>query len=256
MPLLGLAGRHIEYRIVLGDALKVPTLVFLHEGLGCTAMWRDFPDKIARKTGARALVYSRFGYGQSSGLDAPRTPRFMHEEALEVLPQILDRLQITMPILIGHSDGASIALIHAASAERPVSGIVLIAPHVMVEPITVQRIAEVCETYEIGGLRERLVRYHANVDDAFIGWSRIWLDPRFRSWSLGSESSRLDVPCLLIQGDKDEYGTLAQIDAIAEVARRAPQRVVLAGAGHALRPETEAQVIAAIADFALNRNER
>lgn len=254
MPFLDLAGRHIEYRIVLGDALKVPTLVFLHEGLGCMAMWRDFPDKVARKTGARALVYSRFGYGQSSGLDAPRTPRFMHEEALDVLPQILDRLQISRPILIGHSDGASIALIHATMAERPVAGLVLIAPHVMVEPITVQRIAEICETYEKGGLRERLARYHANVDDAFIGWSRIWLDPRFRSWSLGTEASRLDVPCLLIQGDKDEYGTLAQIDAIGEVARVRPERLVLAGAGHALRPDTESAMIAAIASFSANRN--
>ena len=183
MPFATVNGRQIEYRMIPGD-LAQPTLVFLHEGLGSVALWRDFPDKVAAGLGARALVYSRFGYGQSDGLLAKNTPRFMHDEALDVLPALLDRLGIERPLLIGHSDGASIALIHAAASGRPVHGLVLMAPHVFVEPICLASIARIRDTYLNTDLKQRLAKYHAHVDDAFLGWADTWLLPEFQSWSI------------------------------------------------------------------------
>jgi pimeloyl-ACP methyl ester carboxylesterase len=245
-----IGGRAIEYRMIPGPVSSRPPLVFLHEGLGCAALWRDFPDKVAREVGAPALVYSRFGYGKSAGLEAPRTPRFMHEEALDVLPVLLDRLEIARPLLVGHSDGASIALIHAASSDRGVAGLVLMAPHVMVEPICVDSIASITATYREGPLRDRLARYHARVDDAFHGWSDIWLDPAFRDWSLDAEAAALSIPALLVQGRDDEYGTLAQIDRIEMLARGPIERLVLDKCGHSPHRDQEAAVVAAIAAFA------
>jgi pimeloyl-ACP methyl ester carboxylesterase len=245
-----IGGRAIEYRMIPGAVSDRSPLVFLHEGLGCAALWRDFPDKVARDLGASALVYSRFGYGQSAGIEGLRTPRFMHEEALDVLPALLDRLGIARPLLIGHSDGASIALIHAASAGRDVAGLVLMAPHIMVEPICVDSIARISETYAEGPLRDRLARYHARVDDAFRGWADIWLDPAFRDWSLDAEARSLSIPTLLIQGTDDEYGTLAQIDRIAKLAQGPVERIVLDACGHSPHRDQEPAVLAAIASFA------
>jgi pimeloyl-ACP methyl ester carboxylesterase len=249
MPRTTIDGVRLETRIIPGAADK-PWLVLLHEGLGSVSLWRDFPDKLARRLDMPALVYSRRGYGQSDGLDGPRTPDFMHREALEVLPRLLAAHGIGRALLVGHSDGASIALIHAASHPETVAGAVLMAPHVMVEPISQQSIARISETYERTDLRARLARHHAHVDDAFHGWSRIWLDPRFRTWSLGAECSRLAVQTLLVQGEDDEYGTLAQLDAIENLAPVKPHRLVLAGCGHSPQREREADVLAAIAEFA------
>jgi pimeloyl-ACP methyl ester carboxylesterase len=246
-------GRAIEYRVIPGAVSDRPPLVFLHEGLGCAALWRDFPDKVARELGAPALVYSRFGYGQSAGLEGPRTPRFMHEEALDVLPVLLDHCGISRPLLIGHSDGASIALIHAASPGRPVAGLVLMAPHIMVEPICVESIARISTIYAKRSLRARLARYHAHVDDAFRGWADIWLDPAFRNWSLETEARALSIPALLIQGREDEYGTLAQIDRIAELAHGPIERLVLEKCGHSPHRDQEAAVLAAIVGFTAQR---
>lgn len=242
-------GVGLETRLIPGDAAK-PWLVFLHEGLGSVSLWRDFPEKVARRVGARALVYSRRGYGQSDGLAGAREPDFMHRESLDVLPQLLDHFGIERPLLIGHSDGASIAIIHAADGGRETLGVVLMAPHVLVEAISQQSIARIAEAYETTDLRSRLMRHHAHVDDAFHGWSRIWLDPRFRTWSLGGEASRLACPALLIQGVDDEYGTLAQIDAIAEVAQGPCERLVLEACGHSPQRDQETAVIDAIAAFA------
>jgi len=250
MLFMDIGGRAIEYRVIPGAVSDRPPLVFLHEGLGCAALWRDFPDKVARELGAPALVYSRFGYGHSAGLESPRTTRFMHEEALDILPVVLDRANITRPLLIGHSDGASIALIHAASAGRPVAGLVLMAPHIMVEPIAIESMNRISATYAKGPLRARLARYHAHVDDAFHGWADIWLDPAFLDWSLEPEARALSIPALLIQGRDDEYGTLAQIDRIAELAQGPAERLVLEKCGHSPHRDQEAAVIAAIADFA------
>ncbi|KAB2915761.1 MAG: alpha/beta hydrolase [Hyphomicrobiaceae bacterium] len=250
MPFADVDGRQIEYRMIPGDALEQPTLVFLHEGLGSVALWRDFPDKVAARLGARALVYSRFGYGQSGGLLAKRTPEFMHTEALEVLPRLLDRLGIERPLIIGHSDGASIAIIYAGSSGHPVHGLVLMAPHVNIEPFNIESIARVRESYATTDLKQRLAKYHARVDDAFLGWADIWLDPAFRTWSIEAYVDRIAAPMLLIQGLDDEYGTLAQLDCIEERARASTTRLVLNNCRHSPHRDQEAAVVDAIAAFA------
>ena len=250
MPFATITDRQIEYRMIPGDLAR-PTLVLLHEGLGSLALWRDFPDKLAGRLGARALIYSRFGYGQSDGLIAPRTSRFMHEEALEVLPALLDEFHIERPLLIGHSDGASIALIHAAAVERPVAGLVLMAPHVFVEPETVASIARIRETYRETDLQARLAKYHARVDDAFLGWADTWLRPEFLAWSIEDLVAGVSRPMLLIQGRDDEYGTLEQLDRIAARAQAPVSRLVLDRCGHSPHRDQEAAVLDAIADFAL-----
>ena len=248
MPQIEINGRHLEYRTIPGDPER-PWLVFLHEGLGSLSLWRDFPDKVARRLTCRALIYSRLGYGLSDGLDEPRRPTFMHDEANDVLPKLCAALDIESPVLIGHSDGASIALIRAATSRAAIPALVLMAPHVFVEPISVSSIARIAETYETTDLRQRLSRHHTNVDDAFLGWSRIWLSPAFRSWSLASETQRLECPTLLIQGTDDEYGTISQIDAIEQVAIGPVQRVILSQCGHSPHREQEAAVLDAISGF-------
>ncbi len=242
-------GRRIEYRLCPGDAAR-PPLVFLHEGLGCVALSREFPDAVARRLGTRALVYSRFGYGGSDGLKAPRTAMFMHEEALTWLPRLLDHLGLERPLLIGHSDGASIALVHAALGERAVAGLVLMAPHIDVEPISLTSIAKARERYRDPrrhSLRDRLAKYHVNVDDAFLGWADAWLSPAFRDWTLAPLCERITAPVLLIQGEDDEYGTVpVQIDGIASRVRGPVERLVLAHCGHSPHRDQEAAVLAAI----------
>ncbi len=250
MPFRSVNGRDIEYRMVLGDATRHPALVFLHEGLGCATLWRDFPDQIARETGTRALLYSRFGYGQSDGLEQPRTVQFMHEEALDVLPALLDGFGIERPLLVGHSDGASIALIHAAQSGRPVAGLVLMAPHVFVEDICIESITRVRATYESKGLKQRLAKYHAHVDDAFLGWADTWLLPEFRAWSIEYLAARLTCPALLIQGEDDEYGTLEHVHRIARRSQGRTELLVLPGCGHAPQRDQEATVRDAIVAFA------
>ena len=242
-------GRAIEYRMVPGDALATPTLVFLHEGLGSAALWRDFPDKVAQRLGARALIYSRFGYGHSDGLIAKREPTFMHDEALQVLPALLDNLGIENPVLVGHSDGASIALIHAAAARRPVRAVAVMAPHVFVEPVTVESIARIRATYGDGPLRERLAKYHARVDDAFLGWADAWLDPRFLSWSIEDLIPAITAPLLMIQGRNDEYGTMQQLDRIAARATAPLTRLELDDCGHSPHRDREPTCIDAITKF-------
>jgi pimeloyl-ACP methyl ester carboxylesterase len=249
MPFTVIDGIRLETRIIPGAAGR-PWLVFLHEGLGSVSLWRDFPEKLARRLDMPALIYSRRGYGQSDGLDGPREPDFMHREALDVLPKLLDALSIERAFLIGHSDGASMALIHAAHQPERLAGAVLMAPHVIVEPISHQSIARTTDAYARTDLRARLARHHAHVDDAFYGWSRIWLDPRFRDWSLVAECARLSIPTLLIQGEDDEYGTLAQLDAIEAAAPIPPQRLVLPKCGHSPHRDREKDVLDAIAAFA------
>jgi pimeloyl-ACP methyl ester carboxylesterase len=242
-------GRRIEYAAIPGDAGSTPTLVFLHEGLGSVALWRDFPRKVARRLSAPALVYSRFGYGASDGLTGKRAPRFMHDEALAVLPSLLDRLAIESPVLVGHSDGASIALIHAAAAGRPVRGVVCLAPHVFVEPVCVESIAKVRRSYFETDLKQRLAKYHDNVDDAFLGWADAWLDPEFRAWSIEDLLDRIDRPLLLIQGRDDEYGTLAQLDRIEARVQGPARRLVLSDCGHSPHRDREAAVLDAVVAF-------
>jgi pimeloyl-ACP methyl ester carboxylesterase len=249
MSFAAIDGRRIEYAAIPGDAGAAPTLVFLHEGLGSIALWRDFPRKVARRLNVPALVYSRFGYGASDGLAGKRTSQFMHEEALGALPALLDQLRIERPVLIGHSDGASIALIHAAAAGRPVRGLACLAPHVFVEPVCVESIARIRQSYVETDLRERLSKYHARVDDAFLGWADIWLDPAFLTWSIEDLTARIDQPLLLIQGRDDEYGTLAQLDRIEARVKGPTRRLVLPDCGHSPHRDQEAAVLDAIVAF-------
>lgn len=223
-----------------------PALVFLHEGLGSVALWRDFPERLAQATGRRALVYSRAGHGASPLPDGPRTPRFMHEEALVALPALLERHGIDAPILVGHSDGGSIALIHAA--QHPVSALVVLAPHVFVEDVTVASIEQARETFAASDLGERMARYHRDPEATFRLWNDIWLAPEFRDWNIEDVLGAISCPVLAIQGAEDQYGTLAQIDAIeAGVAGRFA-RVVLP-ARHAPHLEAPEQTLRAAADF-------
>ncbi|MEZ5851171.1 MAG: alpha/beta hydrolase [Hyphomicrobiaceae bacterium] len=246
MSYLSIDGCRLEVRTIPGDPAK-PWLVLLHEGLGSVSLWRDFPDKLARRTGAPVLLYSRRGYGKSDSLDGPRDIDFMHREAHEVLPELLDQAGIERAVLVGHSDGASIALIHAASNPGRIAGAILMAPHVLVEPISTESIRAIKTVYETTDLRARLSRHHAHVDDAFLGWANIWLDPRFADWSLAEECAHLEVPIVLIQGENDEYGTLAQIDTIAAASRGPVTRVVLPDCGHAPHRDAEDEVAGHVA---------
>jgi pimeloyl-ACP methyl ester carboxylesterase len=211
MPFTTAAGRRIEYEHIEVSGGRRPTLVFLHEGLGSVAMWRDFPGRLAHATNCDALVYSRYGYGRSEPLAAPHTVRYMHDEALVALPDLLDRLRVARPILVGHSDGGSIALIHAGGSGRPVAGLVLMAPHVVVEDISVASIAAARVAYETTDLRAKLARHHADVDSAFRGWNDVWLHPDFRAWTIEEYLPRVTCPVLAIQGADDEYGTMDQL---------------------------------------------
>jgi pimeloyl-ACP methyl ester carboxylesterase len=239
-------GRRLETVEIEGDAAR-RALVLLHEGLGSVGLWRDFPRALAGATGRRVIAFSRYGHGRSARPPAARTPAFFHEEARDVLPALLEQVDAPEPILVGHSDGASIALIHAG--ERPVSGLALLAPHVVVEDITVNAIRETRREFEEGALRERMARHHDDPDAAFFGWCDVWLDPAFRTWSLESEARRVTAPTLLIQGAEDPYGTLDQIDRIESRARGETQRLVVPG-GHSPHLEQPDAVVARITDFA------
>ena len=211
MPFVTVCSHRIEYERVVVTRADRPTLVFLHEGLGSVAMWRDFPSRVAHATNCNALVYSRYGYGSSEPLREPRTVSYMHVEALATLPELLDQLAIDRPILVGHSDGGSIALIHAGGARRPVGGLVLMAPHVLVEDISIASIAAAKVTYETSDLRAKLAPYHADVDSAFWGWNRIWLHPDFRRWNIEDYLPRVSCPVIAMQGEDDEYGNMEQL---------------------------------------------
>ncbi len=186
----------------------------LHEGLGSIALWKDFPAQLAARTGCGVLVYSRYGHGNSDKLMEKRPVRFMHHEGEVVLPELLVKLGVAKPILIGHSDGGSISLIFAGKYPDAVSGLILEAPHVFVEDLSIASIAQAKVTYETTDFPQRLGRYHANVDATFWGWNDIWLDPAFRSWNIEEYLPGITCPVLCIQGEEDEYGTIAQVEAI------------------------------------------
>ena len=247
----------IEHQWLDGPA-EGPLMVFLHEGLGSVSMWRDFPAQLCTVLGCRGLVYSRPGYGQSS----PRPPQerwapdFMHRQAHEVLPALLQALDVRGPIwLMGHSDGGSIALLHAAGRVAPagehppaLAGLIVMAPHILVEDLSLRSIEQARLAYVHGGLRDTLARHHADPDSAFWGWNQIWLDPAFAQWSIEDEVSRITVPVLAIQGLNDEYGTLEQIRGIA---RRAPQTELLElpDCGHSPHRDQPQALITAITQF-------
>lgn len=250
-----LAGKHrLEYAWHGPPPEAAPTLVFLHEGLGSVSAWRDFPARVAAETGWGALVYSRWGYGDSDPVTPPRPLRYMHDEALVTLPEVLDAAGVRDAVLVGHSDGASIALIFAgselAAAARHLRGLVLEAPHVMVEDLSVKSIAAAAEAYRTTDLRERLARHHgSNVDGAFWGWNRAWLDPDFSRWNIEEYLPGIRVPTLVIQGRDDQYGTLAQLDAIERQSGGPVSRLVLPDCGHSPHRDQPDATRAAIASF-------
>ena len=246
------AGGHRLEAAWHGARDRRPTLVLLHEGLGCVSAWRGWPAELARVTGLGVLVYSRFGYGQSDPVEPPRPLTYMHDEGERTLPELLDAAGVERAILVGHSDGASIAIVHAgtAASRGRVAGLALMAPHVFCEDVSVASITAARDAYLHGDLRARLARHHgANVDGAFWGWNRAWLDPGFRAWSIEGYLSRVVVPSLVVQGADDPYGTLAQVDAIARGSGGPVTQLILDGCGHAPWRERAAETTAAIARF-------
>jgi pimeloyl-ACP methyl ester carboxylesterase len=207
-------GRRLETLSFAPSTPGRPTLVMLHEGLGSIKLWKQFPQSIATRTGFGVLVYSRYGHGGSDRLEECRPVEYMHHEAEVVLPILLKELEIERPVLLGHSDGGSIALLYAGKHPESASGLILAAPHVFVEELSVKSIEKSRTLYESTDLRSRLARYHQDADATFWGWNNIWLDPRFRSWNIESCMDSIGCPVLVIQGHNDEYGTIRQIEAI------------------------------------------
>ena len=244
----------IEHQWIARDLRAAPLLVFLHEGLGSVSMWRDFPQRLCDACGCRGLLYSRPGYGQSTPRPADEAwgPDFMHRQAHEVLPALLQALGVDaatrQPWLLGHSDGGSIALLYAAHFAKHLAGAIVLAPHILVEAVSVASIAEARTAYLQTDLRERLAKHHADPDSAFYGWNDIWLHPAFRTWSIEHELSAIQCPVLAVQGLDDEYGTLEQVRGIA---RRLPQTQLLelAQCGHSPHRDQAERVIAAARAF-------
>ena len=249
--MLDLGDQQLEYRWVGPRPNAAPTLVLLHEGLGCVGLWGDFPEQLATATGLGVFLYSRAGYGASSTIALPRPINYMDPEAKTVLPRVLQAIGFQRGLLIGHSDGASIATIYAGSTEdHRISGLVLIAPHFFAEEMGLVAIAQAKVAFESGDLRQRLARWHQNVDAAFRGWNGAWLDPGFRAWDITDALAYIRVPVAIVQGVDDQYGTQRQI-AVAEEQCYCPVEVTLLdGVQHAPQRESPDRVAQVIAEFA------
>ena len=247
---LRIGDSDLEYRMIGPSPADAPTIVMLHEGLGSAALWGDFPQQLQERTGAGVFVYSRAGYGASSPVKLPRPLDYMHREALDVLPQLLDRIGFRRGLLLGHSDGASIAAIYAGGvADHRIEGIVLIAPHFVVEDVSVASIAEIKQAYENTGLKQKLARWHTDVDNAFYGWNGAWLDPDFRAWDISDYLAYIRVPVALIQGEADQYGTIRQIEIAQEECYCPVEATLIKGAGHSPHREAPGQTLNAISEF-------
>jgi pimeloyl-ACP methyl ester carboxylesterase len=248
-------GSRLDTRVHAGDR-DLPALVFLHEGVGCIALWRSFPEEVRVASGdPMTVLYSRAGYGHSDPVALPRPVTYMHDEADRVLPEILDHFDVERCVLIGHSDGASIALLAAGGMARTASriaGLVLLAPHVFVEDVTIHAIEAARNMYRTTDLRRRLARYHDHVDTAFWGWNDVWLSPGFRGWDITDRLEGITCPVALVQGRTDEYGTTAQLDAIAAGVRGPVDLTVIDGVGHAPHLEAREQTVAATVEI-INR---
>lgn len=248
---LGINTSELEYRMIGPAPEAAPTIVMLHEGLGSAGLWGDFPEKLQAATGAGVFAYSRAGYGASTPAKLPRPIDYMHVEALEILPRLLDQIGFRRGLLLGHSDGASIAAIYAgAHQDHRVQGVAMIAPHFIVEDISVTSIATIRTAYETSGLKAKLARWHRDVDNAFYGWNDAWLDPTFRNWDISEYLAYIRVPVAILQGVDDEYGTMRQIEIAREECYCPVDVTEIPGAGHQPHREAPGATLDAISEFA------
>ncbi len=245
------AGNRLKARR-LGRTEKGPVLVFLHEGLGSIAQWRDFPESLCRHTGMPGLVYDRLGYGGSDALKGKRPVEYLHQEALSSLPEVLQRCHVGKAFFIGHSDGGSIALLFAAVHPAGTAGVITEAAHVFVEDVTVDGIRVAVSSYEKGELREKLARYHAlNTEGAFRGWADTWLSPEFRNLNIEEYLPSIRAPLLAIQGRNDPYGTPAQVERIVTRVKGPARGLIVPGCGHIPHAQARHRVLSEMAEFVL-----
>jgi pimeloyl-ACP methyl ester carboxylesterase len=248
---LRIGASDLEYRMIGPAPDAAPTIVMLHEGLGSVGLWNDFPAKLQAATGCGVFLYSRAGYGASSPVLLPRPLDYMHIEASDVLPKVLDALGFRRGLLLGHSDGASIAAIYAGSRQdHRVKGVVMIAPHFIVEDISVKSIAEIRQAYETNELRAKLARWHKDVDNAFYGWNGAWLDPKFRDWDISEYLAYIRVPVAVVQGERDQYGTMRQVEIAKDECYCPVDVTVVPMAGHSPHREAPEATLEAITQFA------
>jgi pimeloyl-ACP methyl ester carboxylesterase len=247
---LDIASQRLEYRFVGRQPEEAPTLVLLHEGLGCVGLWGNFPEQLAAASGLGVFAYSRAGYGASSTISLPRPVTYMHEEAQQILPRVLDAVEFRQGLLVGHSDGASIAAIFQGSVGDPrVRGITLIAPHFFTEDAGLVEIAKARDAYHVS-LKEKLARWHKDVDAAFLGWNGVWLDAEFRKWNIEKYLTTIRVPVQVIQGVDDQYGTIAQVEAVKAGCPVPVDVIMLEGVRHSPHREAADATVDAIAGFA------
>jgi pimeloyl-ACP methyl ester carboxylesterase len=248
---LTIGASDLEYRMIGPAPGDAPTIVMLHEGLGSVGLWGEFPERLQAATSTGVFVYSRAGYGASTKVALPRPLDYMHIEALDVLPKLLDAIGFRRGLLLGHSDGASIATIYAGGvADHRVRGVAMIAPHFVVEDISVTSIAEIKRAYETAGLKTKLDRWHRDVDNAFYGWNGAWLDPKFRDWDISEYLAYIRVPVAILQGADDQYGTIRQIEIAQEECYCPVDVTIIPGAGHSPHREAPEATLDAISEFA------
>ena len=247
---LRIADSDLEFRMIGPAPQDAPTIVMLHEGLGSAALWGDFPQALQTATGMGVFVYSRAGYGSSSPVTLPRPLDYMSREALDVLPALLDKIGFQRGVLLGHSDGASIAAIYAGGiGDHRLRGVVLIAPHFFVEDVSVDSIAKIRKTYETTDLRAKLARWHQNVDNAFYGWNDAWLDPDFRRWDISDYLAYIRVPIAIVQGEADQYGTIRQIEIAKEECYCPIDVTLIPQSGHSPHREAPELTLATVSEF-------
>ena len=248
---LEIGGKRLEFAAFGPPPRDAPSFVLLHEGLGSVAHWKDFPAKLSDATGCGVFAFSRGGYGRSSAVSLPRPLNYMTKEAAETLPRVLDASGIRKGILLGHSDGATIAAVYAGLvSDRRVAGLILIAPHFFAERTGIDSIRRTGNHYESGGLKQKLQRYHANVDNAFHGWCEAWLNPRFKEWNVADVIDGIEVPVFAIQGEQDPYGSLAQIEELKARLAQPPEVLIMKDCGHSPHRQKQQNLLNAVSEFA------